>query len=332
MPRPGERWRVPRSAIAPLTPEAFSAILACPNLLSLRFEAVHGIQTGADAWAKADGLTTLTIDSSALETLDFLPRYAAETVVKLTDITVSGQRCDLAFDKYFIEANNVPSGALPALLNTEGRRWLYVTIHMQAGAISRDVIEALAGIGSLLSLDVRAVSPGAFTEDVWEGFPKLEQLKLAGGGTAPMGFLSRLPALKRLVIADTAVTQSGAIGRLEALDELSLIGCKVDDWAFLNHLPTLRQLTAAGCGGPSSLAFLAVTPRLTALALEDAPISDLSALSGRPLRLLSVYGCPVQDYAPLASLPSLALLACSEDAKLPPLGCPILRRRLIDAP
>ena len=312
-----------------LTAEANGAILACSGLTSLRFENVTGIETDAGAWTKLIGLTALSMRGCALESLEFLSNFVSTVIVKLEDIRIAGTACSVQFDKYFLQAENVPSDALLGFLAAEGCRWLYATIGMKEGEITGDVIAALSGIHTLLSLDVQAVAEAALAPALWNGFPALEQLKLTGGRGAALGFLSRLPGLRRLVIADTAVTGTDAIGSLPLLSQLTLIGCAADSWEFLNRLPSLELLVAAGCDGPDDLQFTAAMPKLTALVLEGAPVTSLAALSGSRLAFVSLFNCPIEDYAPLSGLQSLRILSCNEGASLPQLACRVEHRRYI---
>jgi len=313
-----------------LTKEACEAILACSRLISLRFENVTGLDTEADAWTKLTSLSALSMRGCELRDLDFLSNYVSTVIVKLDDIRIGDTACSVAFDKYFLQTDTVPSAALLDFLTSEGRQWLYATIGMDTGELTGDVIAALADVRTLLSLDAQSVAEAAFDPAYWDGFPKLEQLKITGSGGAALGFLSRLPGLQRLVIADTAITDSEAITGLPALAQLSLTACTADDWAFLNRLSTLELLAIAGCDGPADLSFTAAIPRLKTLVLEDAPVTSLSALSGGRLAFVSVYGCPIENYAPLTGLPSLSLLSCNGDAELPQLSCRVVHRRYID--
>jgi Leucine-rich repeat (LRR) protein len=312
-----------------LTAEANGAILACSRLNSLRFENVTGIADEAGAWTKLTSLTTLSMNGCELKSLAFLSNFVSTVVVKLTDIRIGGVTCSVAFDKYFLQTENAPSGAMLDFLTAESCQWLYATIGMEEGEITGSVIAALADVHTLLSLDAQAVAEDAFDPAFWDGFPKLEQLKITANHGAALGFLSQLPGLKRLVIADAAVTGTDAIGGLPALSQLTLIGCTADGWAFLERLSTLEQLTVAGCDGPDDLTFTAAMPRLKALVLEDAPVTSLAALSGRKLAFVSVYGCPIETYAPLSGLPSLTVLSANEGAELPQLDCRIEHRHYI---
>jgi hypothetical protein len=245
-------------------------------------------------------------------------------------LEIGGMECSAEFDKYFLRTDGVPSEALLDFLNGDGRQWLYATVGAGTGVLSADVIAALAQIKSLLSLDVRGVSPDAFTKDTWDGFPRLEQLKFSSGGIADLGFLGNLKALRRLVIFDTALAHCDGIAALPAMSQLTLIACRPDSWSFLGRLPALELLTAAGCGGPDSLSFTENMPRLQTLVVENAPLTDLSSLQGYKLSFLSLYGCPVAEYAPLASLQSLSLLSVAENAVLPVLSCRVLHRQYIE--
>lgn len=313
-----------------LTPEANAAIFGSARLTSLRFERVGGIETDIEKWRKLSKLTTLSMSGCPLSDLAFLSGYVSDVIVKLDDIRIGDTVCSVRFDKYFLIADNVPSGEMLRFLNGQGRRWLYATVGMETETVSKELIAAFAQIDSLLSLDVQAVAPDAWTGGVWAGFPKLEQLKLSGCGTASLGFLDRLNVLERLVIKGTEISQTESIGNLYRLKQLSLTGCAVDDWAFLSELHELELLSLAGCGGPDAVSFTAGMPKLTVLALEGAHVTDLSPLTGKKLSFLSLYGCPVADYAPLQALPSLSLLACSEDAVLPALTCRVMRQRYIE--
>ena len=313
-----------------LTPEANDAIFGGSRLTSLRFERVGGIETAIAKWRTLSKLTTLSISGSSLSDLAFLSDYISTVIVRLDDIIVSGAVCSLRFDKYFLITDNVPSDAMLRILDGSGYRWLYATVGMKTGSVSKEVIAAFAQIDSLLSLDVQAVVSDAWAGYVWTGFAQLEQLKLSDCGTADMGFLEQLGNLQRLTVKRTDIVQAEDIGKLYRLKQLSLLSCTVDDWAFLSDLSELELLSLADCGGPDTISFTADMPKLAVLALEDAPVSDLSSLTGKKLTFLSLYGCPVANYTPLQGLPSLSTLACSEDAALPPLSCRVLFKRYIN--
>ena len=311
-----------------LTLEANAAILSCSGLLSLRFERAEGLGTDAGSWKKLRKLSSLSMDGCVLQSLEFLSSFVATTVVKLENVTVSGVPCAMEFDKYFLQAFDVPSDALPAVLNGEGRQWLYAAVGTETGAVSRAVIEALAGIKSLLSLDVRGVAEDAFAAGAWRGFPKLTQLKCSGK-TADLAFTKQLVALQRLAFFGTELKGAEALGTLYALRQLTLISCSPDGWEFLNGLEGLDMLTIAGCGGPDTLAFTASMPRLSSLVVENAPVTSLGGLTGPKLSFLSLYGCPLETYTELSSLPVLKLLSCNENAALPRLSCRVQHRRYI---
>lgn len=313
-----------------LTPEANAAIFGGSRLTSLRFERAEGVSTDAGLWKKLTKLTTLSISDCALPDAAFLSEYVSDVIVMLDDVRIGNVTCSVHFDKYFLETANVPSGAMLSFLNGEGRRWLYATIRMETETVSKEVIAALASLDSLLSLDVQAVAADAWTEAVWTGCKKLEQLKLSNCGTVPLGFLDRLGALRRLSVTGTELAQVEAIGGLYRLKQLSLNRCAVDGWAFLSNLHELELLSIADCGGPGTVSFTASMASLQTLVLENAPLTDVTPLSGRKLSLLSLYGCPVADYGPLTALPSLTLLACNENAALPALNCRVMHRRYID--
>jgi len=310
-----------------LTQEACGAILQAAKLTSLRFEQVEGIDTAADAWTTLTNLSSLQMTGCALNSLAFLSSFVATVIIKLDDVAVDGSVCSIAFDKYFLDCDNVPADAMLDFLSGSGRQWLYATVGMEAGTVSKAVIAAFADIGSLLSLDVERAAADAWSADVWQGFPRLEQLKLSDSGTVDLGFIPQLTALERLVISNTAVTGSDAVGNLPLLTQLTLLACELDSWDFLCGLTSLTLLTAAGCNGPTTLDFAPALKHLTSLALENAPITDLSPLTGHKLQSLYLYGCPIADYAPLTTLPNLALLSCSEDAALPQLSCRVVHAR-----
>ena len=313
-----------------LTPEANAAILGCKELVSLRFENAAGIETGADAWAKLTGLASLSMNGCALPGLNFLSNFVSTVVVKLEAMEIGGVECSMEFDKYFLRTDGVPSEALLDFLGGDGRQWLYAAVDAGTGALSADVIAALAQCRSLLSLDARGVAPDAFTKDVWNGFPRLEQLKFSSGGTVDLGFLGNLKALRRLVISGTGLAQCDGIAALPALSQLTLIACRPDSWGFLSRLQALELLTVAGCGGPDSLSFTESMPRLKTLVVENTPLTDISSLQGPKLSFLSLYGCPVAEYAQLATLQSLSLLSVTGDAVLPALSCRVLHRQYIE--
>ncbi len=314
-----------------LTPEANAAIFGVSRLTSLRFERAEGVSADAQQWRKLKKLTTLSISDCALPDLAFLSDYVASVIVMLDGVRIGGAACSVHFDKYFLETDNVPSAAMLSFLNGSGRRWLYAAVRTETETVSKEVIAALAGLDSLLSLDVQAVSADAWDASVWAGCKRLEQLKLSDCGAVPLGFLEQMRVLERLTVTGTELTGAVAIGGLYRLKQLSLRRCTVDDWAFLSNLPELELLSVADCGGPDTVSFTADMPKLATLVLEDAPLADLTPLTGRRLSLLSLYGCPVADYAPLKALPALSLLACSESAALPALTCRVTYKRLIAA-
>ena len=313
-----------------LTPEANDAIFGGSRLMSLRFECVGGIETDVAKWRTLSKLTTLSISGSSLSDLAFLSDYVSTVIVRLDDIIVGGAVCSVRFDKYFLITDNVPSHAMLRILDGSGYRWLYATVGMKTGSVSKEVIAAFARIDSLQSLDVQAVASDAWTSYVWTGFAQLEQLKLSDCGTADMGLLQQLGSLQRLTVKRTDIVQAGDIGKLYRLKQLSLLSCTIDDWTFLSDLSELELLSLADCGGPDTVSFTADMPKLAVLVLEDTPISDLSLLTGKKLTFLSLYGCPVADYTPLQGLPSLSTLACNEDAALPPFNCHVMFRRYIN--
>lgn len=321
-----------------LTTDANAAILQHTRLKSVGFENVHGVDATAGSWANLTSLTSLTMDGGELNDLAFVSEYLATTVVKLSDIALgeSGTRCTVDFDKYFLKLTNVPSEQMVRLLAGDNRQWNYATLRMDNGQVSAGVIESIAGVKGLLSLDVQAVAADAFTATNWRGFESLQQLKLMDCAQADLAMLSVLPALNRLSITNCGVANETAIADMRKLRGLSLVGCKVADWAFLDGLTCGKNLTVlsiAGCGGPDSLAFVAGLPKLTTLSLEDAHATDVTPVAAlTALNDLYLYGTPIADYAPLASLANLQWLGCNEDAVLPVLRCRVEHRRFVDVP
>ena len=312
-----------------LSQAANDAILQSTKLSSLRFERVDGINTNADAWTGLKNLTGLQMLDCRVDGLAFLKNYIATVIVKLEHITIGDTVCSVDFDKYFLETDNVPSDAMLAFIGGSGCRWLYATVGMETETVSPALIAALGDIGSLLSLDVQAVSPEAFTAANWYGFPKLEQLKISGAGACDAGFLPSFAGLRRLTISHTAVANSEAIGSLTSLKQLSLLSCTLDSWSFAERLVNLELFTTADSNGPVSLDFTQNLKQLDILALENAPVTDLSPLTGHTLSHLYLYGCPIDVYSPLATLRKLSLLSCNEGAALPGVPCRILHQRMI---
>lgn len=321
-----------------LTAEANTAILQHTRLKSLGFEKVEGVDATAGGWANLTALTSLTMDGGTLADLAFLKSYLATTVVKLSDIALgeSGTRCTVDFDKYFLKLDHVPSEQAVRMLAGHNRQWNYATLRMTGAQVSAEVIASLAGVKGLLSLDAQAVAPDAFTAENWRGFESLQQLKLLDCQQADLSMVNVLPALNRLALTNCSVTNETAIAGVPKLRGLSLVGCKVADWAFLDGLTCGKNLTTlsiAGCDGPGSLAFVANLPKLTTLAVEDShatdltPVATLTALSD-----LYLYGTPIADYMPLASLANMQWLGCNEGAALPALHCRVENRRFVDVP
>ncbi|MBN1777874.1 MAG: hypothetical protein JW811_07100 [Clostridiales bacterium] len=314
-----------------LTPEANDAILTGTNLLSLGFADAEGIDGGSARWAKLTKLTSLTINGGSVSGLEFCDEYVSTVVVKLADVFIGGSVCSVDFDKHFLIASDVLPDEMLKLVGGSGRRWQYATVRQSEGEVSADTIAAFAGVSSLLSLDVQAAAPDAFTQETWKGFPKLEQLKLSDCTAVSLEMLKELPGLLRLSIRNAAVSAAETIGSLYRLQQLSLVNCTLEDWAFLDVLGNtkLSLLSLSGCDGPATIAFIKDLTKLRVLALEYALLTDLAPLAGLPLESLYLYGCDIADYAPLQSLASLKLLYCNADAALPMLNCRIEYRPVI---
>ncbi|MBE0600728.1 MAG: hypothetical protein IH607_03005, partial [Firmicutes bacterium] len=166
----------------------------------------------------------------------------------------------------------------------------------------------------------------------WDGFAKLEQLKISDCPAVPLHMLQRKPNIERLSVRNAAIEGAARIASLQRLDQLSLIRCTVDDWAFLQSLPAkLSTLTLASCNGPETLALIKDLETLKALVLENALVTDIAPLTGMKLDTVSLYGCAIADYTPLQTLPSLKRLYCSQGAALPTLHCRIVFNPLISA-
>ncbi|MDD3921451.1 MAG: hypothetical protein PHO41_09800, partial [Eubacteriales bacterium] len=153
-----------------LTPEASAAVLQSTHLTSLRFEGVSGLATDAAAWSRLTNLSALQMDGCTLDSLDFLSNYVSTVIIKLENCTVNGTVCGVAFDKYFLETNNLPADTLLALLQSDGCQWLYATIQAETETVSGAVITRLGEISSLLSVDVQNVSADAWADACWSGF------------------------------------------------------------------------------------------------------------------------------------------------------------------
>jgi len=314
-----------------LTSEANDAILAGTRLLSLSFTNAEGIDGSSARWAKLSKLTSLTVNGGSVSGLDFCDTYVATVAVKLTDVFIGGQVCSVDFNKYFLVVSNVAADEMLKLVQGSGRRWQYATVRQSEGQTTADVIAAFADVASLLSLDVQGVAPGAFAPGVWEGFPKLEQLKLSGCESVSLSMLPELPGLLRLSVQNAAVSAADAIGGLRKLEQLSMINCTIEDWSFLDALSTkITLLNLSGCNGPTALAFVKDLAKLKVLALEYAPVTDLEPLAGLSVENLYLYGCDIADYTPLKTLKSLELLYCNADARLPSLSCRIVNQSVID--
>ncbi|MBE0601418.1 MAG: hypothetical protein IH607_06485, partial [Firmicutes bacterium] len=292
-----------------LTPEANDAILSCTRLISLGFTDAEGIDGQSARWAKLKTLTSLTITGGSVSSLAFADPYVSTVGVKLTDVSVGGSICSIDFDKYFLFTSDVPEVSLLQLLRGDDRHWQYASVRSRNAMYSADVVAALGKVSGLLSLDMQAFASDAFSPDVWDGFAKLEQLKISDCPAVPLHMLQRKPNIERLSVRNAAIEGAARIASLQRLDQLSLIRCTVDDWAFVQSLPAkLSTLTLASCNGTETLALIKDLENLKALVLENAPVTDIAPLTGMKLDTVSLYGCAIADYTPLQTLPSLKRL------------------------
>ena len=316
-----------------LTADASDAILSCTRLVSLRFTDAENIDGQSARWAKLKILTSLTITGGSVSSLSFTDSYVSTVGVKLTDVFVGGAIGSLDFDKYFLHTTDVPEAELLNLLQGEDRSWQYVTIRNQNALYSPTVIQAIGTISGLISLDIQALATDAFGSEIWDGFQILEQLKLSDCPAISLPMLQRTPSLKRLFIQNASISASEQVATLSKLEQLSLLRCTVDDWAYLSSLPTARMthISLARCNGPETLAFVKDLAKLKVLVLEDAPITDITPLSGVNLETLSLYGCTISDYSGLQTLASLKRLYCNVDAELPALSSRVIRRPVTPA-
>ena len=308
-----------------LTNEANDAVLSSTRLLSLNFKNAEGIDGSTAKWSKLSKLTNVTINGGSVNTLDFCDSYVSTVIAKLTDVFIGGTICSVEFDKYFLITSDVPQDEMLNLVQGSGRRWQYATVNQSKGQISADVIAAFSSLTGLLSLDIQSVAPDAFTKVHWDGFPKLEQLKLRDCENISLEILSQLSGLLRLSVQNANVSGLEGISTLSKLQELSLIQCNAADWSFLDALSTrLTLINLAGSNGPQTLGFVKNLEKLKVLALDDTPITNLEPLSGSSLESVYLYGCTIADYTPLETLNSLTLLYCNADAELPALSCRIV--------
>ena len=321
-----------------LSPEANAAILKCRKLKSLGFDNVRGVDATAAGWGELDSLLCLEMKGGTLGDLQFLSAYTDTVGVKLTDVTVGepGTVCTVDFDKYFLRLADVPSAEVVRILSGPKRRWNYATLCASREEIAPEVIAALAGVKGLQALEVQNVAPEAFTAETWRGFDSLRQLKLLDCRGAKLGALSGLSSLSRLILTGCTLAGEDAVSAMRKLSLLSLNACAVSGWGFLNELAcarTLETLSIAGCDGPESLAFAARLTNLSTLAVEDAPVTDLTPLSGlSALERLSVYGCPIADFTALAGLPGLKRLNVAEGIRTPGYNGRTDHRRLVGEP
>lgn len=220
-----------------------------------------------------------------------------------------------------------------------------------AGQMTDALLERVSRLDCLTALDLEG-SKALSDEGVLtlERLPRLRHLNLMGCGITDRGLdvLRRLPALESIVLAWTPVTDAGAanLAACEQLQRVDLSATPTGDaairalagkrrlselrsgnavtdagLALLHELPVFKRWPEDAASGVESIRFGAL-PNVLSLrgSFTDAGLARLAGLDG--LAALDVDGPHLAitgaGFAPLASLPRLAWLACdATDESMP---------------
>ncbi|MFT4980038.1 MAG: internalin A, partial [Myxococcota bacterium] len=199
--------------------------------------------------------------------------------------------------------------------------------------------------------------PDVFGPAVFAGCP-LEQLTVKQADALHMGLIPHMDGLRRLTLrgAGAHLPALSSLGALEHLTELLIDGADhLEDLSGLAEMPELRRLAVSTARALCSLDGLSA-PALESLTISEAPLADLSPLTGVPglrtlylwlntrhidlspvsaltgLRDLTVNDPPVADLSPVASMPSLSGLSLKlapTVTALPTARLPALKRLML---